>query len=170
MTPSLDALSEHAIRHVLEAGVRGELPSFAATLGAGPSAFEPIRAALGLPKPPENWVYAEPAHPWAQVQALLWRWRQGHSVLTWATAGAVACASWGRGHLWQDLGLRGRHDVTALLTGHFPGLVARNTRDLKWKHFLYAEVGAALGEPDLRAPHCAQCDSFASCYPAAAAA
>ena len=38
-------------------------------------------------------------------------------------------------HLWRDLGLSGREDVTALLTRHYPGLAARNVRNLRWKQY-----------------------------------
>ncbi len=35
-------------------------------------------------------------------------------------------------HLWEDLGLRDRSELTWLLTRHFCPLAARNTRNMRW--------------------------------------
>lgn len=78
-------------------------------------------------------------------------------------ARAIAAASFGERHLWEDLGLFSREDVTSLLTQHFPDLVQRNTRGMKWKRFLFQELSRALNRPDLMPPGCAQCEEFHSC-------
>ena len=54
--------------------------------------------------------------------------RMAHTV-------AVACL--GDQHLWQDLQLGSRAELSALMGHWFPGLVARNQADMKWKKFLY---------------------------------
>lgn len=84
-------------------------------------------------------------------------------------AGVVAFACTGSRHLWQDLGLSGREEVTALLGWAFPALVARNVKDWKWKRFLFAELGAQLGMPNLQPPKCSGCDSYHQCVGAIAA-
>ena len=40
-------------------------------------------------------------------------------------------------HLWEDLGLRDRSELTRLLARHFGPLAARNTRNMRWKRFFY---------------------------------
>ena len=67
-------------------------------------------------------------------------------------------------HLWRDLGLSGREDVTALLTRHYPGLVARNTGNLRWKKFLAYSAFAHAGLPAQAAPGCAHCEDHGLCY------
>ena len=48
-------------------------------------------------------------------------------------AAIIAAACLRPDHLWRDLGLDGRADVTELLTRHYPDLVARNVENLRWK-------------------------------------
>ena len=57
-------------------------------------------------------------------------------------------------HLWRDLGLSGREDVTALLTRHYPGLAARNVRNLRWKQYLAYAACEHAGLPPAAAPGC----------------
>jgi len=83
---------------------------------------------------------------------------------TEATLCALACACFGHRHLWEDLGLESRKDVSVLLERHVPSLAARNTRNLRWKHFLFECLGDRLGVPDLRPPHCEGCGDFELCW------
>lgn len=78
---------------------------------------------------------------------------------------ALASACFGRQHLWQDLGLDGRAQVSLLLRQGFPTLHASNVRDLKWKRHLFLVLGMQRGEVDLRPPKCDGCDHFAQCFP-----
>jgi len=80
-----------------------------------------------------------------------------------ATLLAAACLR--PDHLWRDLGLSGRDDVTDLLTRHYPALVARNTGNLRWKAFLAQEVALAHGRPPGPAPGCPGCEDFGHCFP-----
>lgn len=80
-------------------------------------------------------------------------------------AHAVAVASLGSRHLWQDMGLAGRHEVNHLLQYYLYPLYARNKADIKWKRFLYAELGEQLGRPYLKPPECGRCREHASCQP-----
>lgn len=68
-------------------------------------------------------------------------------------------------HLWRDLGLDGRDDVTAILTRHYPDLVARNTDNTRWKKFLARDLALAEGRVPMPAPGCPGCEDFGFCYP-----
>ena len=67
-------------------------------------------------------------------------------------------------HLWQDLGLRNRGELSQLMERHFPRLKARNSGDMKWKKFLYRLVCGSEGFTLCPAPVCSDCDDFASCF------
>jgi nitrogen fixation protein NifQ len=67
-------------------------------------------------------------------------------------------------HLWQDLGLRDRSELSQLMQRHFPRLKARNSGDMKWKKFLYRMVCGSEGFTLCPAPVCSDCDDFASCF------
>jgi nitrogen fixation protein NifQ len=84
-------------------------------------------------------------------------------------ASIIAAASLRPDHLWRDLGLDGRDDVTAMLGRHYPELVARNLENLRWKKFLAQQVAHANGVAATCAPGCPGCEDFAFCYPQAAA-
>ena len=67
-------------------------------------------------------------------------------------------------HLWRDLGLSGREDVTFLLARHYPGLVVRNVRNLRWKKFLAYSACEHAGLPPSAAPGCPNCEDYDVCY------
>lgn len=67
-------------------------------------------------------------------------------------------------HLWRDLGLSGREDVTFLLARHYPGLVMRNVRNLRWKKFLAYSACEHAGLPPSAAPGCPNCEDYGVCY------
>ncbi len=81
-----------------------------------------------------------------------------------AVAYALACASLGNNHLWQDLDLPSRLELSALISHWFPGLAARNTQNMKWKRFFYKQL--CLREELLicRAPTCGVCPDYAVCF------
>ncbi|QGZ63802.1 nitrogen fixation protein NifQ [Paraburkholderia acidisoli] len=68
-------------------------------------------------------------------------------------------------HLWRDLGLRGRDDVTRMLTRFFPEIVTRNAEGLRWKKLLAREFALARGETPGPAPGCPGCEDFGFCFP-----
>ena len=67
-------------------------------------------------------------------------------------------------HLWQDLGLRNRGELSALMRRHFEPLADRNVNDMKWKKFLYRMICRDEGFRLCTAPSCAECDDFAVCF------
>ena len=84
-------------------------------------------------------------------------------ALCLATIIATACLR--PDHLWRDLGLDGRDDVTAILTRHYPQLVARNTDNTRWKKFLARELAGSQGCEPAPAPGCPGCEDYSFCYP-----
>ena len=70
-------------------------------------------------------------------------------------------------HLWRDLGLSGRDEVSAMLDRYFPDLAARNVDNLRWKKFLAQQLALSLGEEPGPAPGCPGCEDFTFCFPPA---
>jgi nitrogen fixation protein NifQ len=67
-------------------------------------------------------------------------------------------------HLWRDLGLGGRDEVTDMLSRYFPALVARNVDGMRWKKFLARELALSLGRAPQPAPGCPGCEDFGFCF------
>lgn len=67
-------------------------------------------------------------------------------------------------HLWQDLGLRNRGELSQLMSRHFPRLAEKNKQDMKWKKFLYRMVCGSEGFVLCTAPVCSECDDFKVCF------
>lgn len=67
-------------------------------------------------------------------------------------------------HLWQDLGLRNRGELSRLMSQHFTVLAERNSGDMKWKKFLYRLVCRSEGFSLCVAPVCSDCDDFENCF------
>lgn len=67
-------------------------------------------------------------------------------------------------HLWQDLGLRNRGELSRLMKRHFTPLAERNCSDMKWKKFLYRLVCRSEGFSLCVAPVCSDCDDFGNCF------
>jgi nitrogen fixation protein NifQ len=76
----------------------------------------------------------------------------------------VVNACQGQDHLWQDLGLWSRKDLSALMAQNFPALAARNDKDMKWKKFLYKQLCVAEGIYTCRAPSCEVCADYQACF------
>lgn len=70
----------------------------------------------------------------------------------------------GDDHLWQDLGLWSRAELSGLIALNFPALAARNTQDMKWKKFLYKQLCEAEGIRACRAPSCEVCIDYRLCF------
>lgn len=79
-----------------------------------------------------------------------------------ATAVAVACL--GDDHLWQDLLLADRHELNVLLRHWFPGIVALNRGDMKWKKFFYRQLCEQAQILICKSPSCATCGDYALCF------
>lgn len=79
-------------------------------------------------------------------------------------AAIIARRSLGANHLWQDLGLGNRKELSRLLQTHFPALAARNTGDMKWKKFFYRELCQQEGILICKSPNCEVCNDFTFCF------
>lgn len=103
----------------------------------------------------------------AQLEAMLFARRTPDSDKQVARqiAREIAIASLGSRHLWQDLGFSSREEVSAMLQKYFSPLFHLNNHDLKWKKFLYAELGEILGNNTLRPPGCNSCEVSTACFP-----
>lgn len=88
----------------------------------------------------------------------------GSAAALEAVAWAIACASLGDQHLWQDLGLPSRNELSALIARWFPRLAERNSQNMKWKKFLYKQL--CLREELLicKAPSCGVCTDHGLCF------
>jgi nitrogen fixation protein NifQ len=79
-------------------------------------------------------------------------------------ASAVARACLFSDHLWQDLGLTSRKDLSGLLTRHFQPLASKNTGDMKWKKFFYKQLCDREGLNLCKAPSCGVCADYKVCF------
>lgn len=79
-------------------------------------------------------------------------------------AETVAVACLGDNHLWQDLQLSHRGELSALMTHWFPAVAAKNTRDMKWKKFLYKQLCEREQVFVCKSPSCAVCSDYKVCF------
>lgn len=99
-----------------------------------------------------------------ELLALLLQNRANESESENWIAGIVSTACMMQNHLWQDLGLWSRNDLTRLLQENFPALAARNDRNMKWKKFFYKQLCNAEGIDACRSPSCDVCVDFSECF------
>jgi nitrogen fixation protein NifQ len=76
----------------------------------------------------------------------------------------VARRSMEANHLWEDLGLRERAELSRLLQRHFAPLAERNTRNMRWKRFFYRSMCEDDGFVMCTTPVCTECADFHSCF------
>jgi nitrogen fixation protein NifQ len=67
-------------------------------------------------------------------------------------------------HLWQDLGLANRAELSQLIARWFPRLSAGNVGNMKWKKFFYRKLCELEGFTLCAAPTCAECSDFHDCF------
>ncbi len=92
----------------------------------------------------------------------LYRAEQDESEVWLSKIVAAGCMS--SDHLWQDLGLWSRRELSALMARNFPVLAAKNDRDMKWKKFLYKQLCQQEGVYLCRAPACELCADYSHCF------
>ncbi|MEO0034241.1 MAG: hypothetical protein RLZZ501_264 [Pseudomonadota bacterium] len=98
------------------------------------------------------------------LRALLLDFRRGALVEEEWLAHVLARRALGANHLWQDLGLTGRGDLSALIRRHFPTLAEHNVHDMKWKKFLYRELCRRDGLVVCKSPNCEVCVDHDLCF------
>jgi nitrogen fixation protein NifQ len=79
-------------------------------------------------------------------------------------AAMIARRSMQPNHLWEDLGLRERPELTRLLTRHFAFIAARNAKNMRWKRFFYRMLCEDDGLVMCSTPVCTQCRDFDLCF------
>jgi nitrogen fixation protein NifQ len=79
-------------------------------------------------------------------------------------AAMIARRSMEPNHLWEDLGLRDRSELTRLLTRHFGPIAVRNTKNMRWKRFFYRMLCEDDGLVMCSTPVCTNCNDFNLCF------
>jgi nitrogen fixation protein NifQ len=79
-------------------------------------------------------------------------------------AHALATAAMADNHLWQDLGLPSRTELSWLMQTHFTSLAQCNSGDMKWKKFFYRQLCERAGLTLCRSPSCGVCSDYQQCF------
>jgi nitrogen fixation protein NifQ len=88
---------------------------------------------------------------------------RGEPIEEWLAA-MIAHACRRSDHLWQDLGLTSRKDVTEMMHRHFPGLALLNVKDMKWKKFFYKQLCEREDIRICKSPNCESCSDYEICF------
>jgi len=123
-----------------------------------PYTFVPVRAPSGIVLDYARMLEKE------DLTQLLQYFRNDAKQETEWIISLIVSACLGSDHLWQDLGLWNRSELSALLSYNFPALAERNTKDMKWKKFLYKQLCEAEGLYLCRAPSCEVCIDRPVCF------
>ncbi|GHV04706.1 hypothetical protein AGMMS50229_06590 [Campylobacterota bacterium] len=110
-----------------------------------------------LPKPPvlpDQTVAV--LHEWQYLTNLLIAYSADESISEKWLAKIVALGCVGNNHLWCDLGLANRNELTRLLTTAFPRFAHKNTTDTKWKKFIYHQY--CITSDGNAKPNCKACN------------
>lgn len=99
-----------------------------------------------------------------QLLELLLRFSINASPLSGWIAAIVAHRAMSPRHLWQDLGLFERSELTRLMNEWFPQLAAANVNNMKWKKFFYRKLCELEGFSLCAAPTCRECGDFDNCF------
>lgn len=115
-----------------------------------------VRSKLRLPK--------TRSLEWDELRHLLLSHRAGRDISERFMADIVCTGCLGSDHLWEDLGLFSRAELTQLMERNFPTLALRNDHNMKWKKFLYKQLCIAEGIYVCRAPSCEVCTDYHVCF------
>lgn len=166
--PALASALADPLRPVLASLLAGRslnLGVLSATLGLPEAAFQTLwhnyfaGAQLNLTDGPGE-VIAE----LEDLLHLLLEYRAGVRESEVWLAHIVAYSCCGRNHLWQDLGLADRGELSHLLRTAFPALADLNVGDMKWKKFLYRHYCSREGIYVCPAPSCSECADHDKCF------
>jgi len=128
-------------------------------MGGRPIIFQPLAAIAARRATRDDEV--------DDVRSLLIAWADpaaGSTQEIHQVAETIALACLGDNHLWQDLQLPSRAELSALMAWWFPALKARNDRDMKWKKFLYKQLCEREEIVVCKAPSCAVCSDQPVCF------
>lgn len=145
-----------------QASASGCLPSH---LGLGKAAYEELLADyFPFFESAARDCHCESIPEWEDLQKLLLDHRTGERDSELWVADIIATACAGRDHLWQDLGLFNRDELSRLMWVNFPELARANTGDMKWKKFLYRQFCSREGIYVCPAPSCSECKDYGKCF------
>ena len=68
-------------------------------------------------------------------------------------------------HLWEDLGLGNRAELSELIARYFNPLFVKNTENMRWKKFFYKQLCEGEGLYICKAPVCTECSDYDLCFP-----
>jgi len=100
----------------------------------------------------------------AMVRDLLLAHRSSEGDAGRWLAAMIARRSMEPNHLWEDLGLRDRSELTRLLARHFGPIAVRNTKNMRWKRFFYRMLCEDDGLVMCSTPVCTNCNDFNLCF------
>lgn len=145
----------------------GVLPDW---LGLSPEIFMGVMAYYfpryhieAVPNPGRDLDLSRAAESADLLQLLLQGRTQRNQYEMWM-AHILVAGCMGSDHLWQDLGLWERADLSRLMMYNFHSLAASNYRDMKWKKFLYKQLCVAEGVYVCRSPSCEVCADYQECF------
>lgn len=87
----------------------------------------------------------------------------GHQIEEWL-ARIIVRRSMCPDHLWCNLGVRSRKELSQTLFTHFRALAEQNVRDMRWKKFFYREMCQMEGIFICKSPVCDTCPDFSECF------
>lgn len=96
--------------------------------------------------------------------ALLTEHAMERSVATRSLARWIAYSCMGDNHLWEDLGLPDRPELTRLMQDLFPTLRALNRANMRWKKFFYKQLCERADVFTCRSPSCDVCNEYDACF------
>ncbi len=170
-SPEFDPFDTHVVASIL-----------AISFGEAVAEGRPFTSATGLPHEHLNDLLARVfpnAAPWrlfahageiersadeACLFDLLASCSTSRTVFEARLAAMIARRAQRPNHLWQDLGLHSRCDLSELMMRHFKPLATRNKQDMKWKKFFYRVICADAAYSLCTAPSCGECDDFDHCF------
>ncbi len=155
----------HMVQHAAREAKSSE-SSIESVLGVTPEQLEIIASFVGMtiadlaarrgaPTPDDEQL---------MLRELLMRHRSQPGEIGEWLACIIARRSMEPNHLWEDLGLPERPDLKRLLMRHFRSLAANNTRNMRWKRFLYRAICESEGFTMCPSPTCDSCSEFHICY------
>ena len=76
----------------------------------------------------------------------------------------IAFSSLLENHLWQDMGLENRAELTDIMRTYFVPMFEKNTHDMKWKKFFYKQICVREGFTLCKSPSCGECIDYGKCF------
>ncbi len=99
------------------------------------------------------------------IRSLLLEHRTSGRVEENWIASILAATALRSSHLWEDLGLMGRQEVSQTINRNFPSLGRLNLGSkMRWKKFFYRKLCEKNGLNICRSPNCQSCDEYSTCF------